>query len=355
MNRGRSIQGTADEGQATRYAALAQRLAQGIHDGALPIGDRLPSIRQLCQGQGVSPATATHALRMLEDAGLVEARPREGYFVRSRTHRPVSPRDGVGLRPQPMALSDKRMLMLQFTQAGATDPLGVLTIGPQSRPIRQVQKIMIELARHQPELLIDWGSYKGDLRLRQRIAQRALEWGGSFSADDVIITHGNVEADTMCLGAVTRPGDTVAVPGPSHFCLLEQLDALQLKMVEIPTDAHHGMSVDALAAVLERQTLAACLLASFRDPMGSLMPEAEKLRLVQLLARHARPSTRRVTCSITATSAACSPPICALASWWRSGTCTRSSACGWRAASLRRRCCSRWLPGSARARGSTRI
>src|SRR6186713_3140077 len=66
------------------YHRVAGELAQAIHGGSLRSGDRLPSVRQLCQQHGVSASTATLAYRWLENRALVEARPKSGYFVAQR-------------------------------------------------------------------------------------------------------------------------------------------------------------------------------------------------------------------------------------------------------------------------------
>ena len=61
---------------------LSQRLAQRIRDRLLPAGARLPSVRETAQTQGVNPSTVVAAYDQLLAWGLVEARPRRGFFVR---------------------------------------------------------------------------------------------------------------------------------------------------------------------------------------------------------------------------------------------------------------------------------
>ena len=59
------------------YERLAGELRGQIAHGALRAGERLPSIRQLAYGHGISAATAVQACLQLEREGLVVARPRE--------------------------------------------------------------------------------------------------------------------------------------------------------------------------------------------------------------------------------------------------------------------------------------
>ena len=70
------------------YQRVAAHYRRAIDTGVLAPGDRLPSVRTLMQSHQVSLSTAVQACRRLEEEGLVEARPRSGYFV-LRPRRPV--------------------------------------------------------------------------------------------------------------------------------------------------------------------------------------------------------------------------------------------------------------------------
>lgn len=61
---------------------LSQRLAQRIRDRLLPAGARLPSVRECAEAQSVNPSTVVAAYDQLLAWGLVEARPRRGFYVR---------------------------------------------------------------------------------------------------------------------------------------------------------------------------------------------------------------------------------------------------------------------------------
>ena len=68
---------------ATLYEDVADRVQALIEDGTLRPGDRIPSVRRLHNQWSVSISTVLEAYRLLEDRGLIEARPRSGYFVRT--------------------------------------------------------------------------------------------------------------------------------------------------------------------------------------------------------------------------------------------------------------------------------
>jgi len=62
---------------------IAAMLRERITAGDLAPGQPAPSITRLCADHGVARQTAAHALRVLQDAGLVYRVPGLGYHVRN--------------------------------------------------------------------------------------------------------------------------------------------------------------------------------------------------------------------------------------------------------------------------------
>jgi DNA-binding transcriptional MocR family regulator len=109
-------------------------------------------------------------------------------------------------------------------------------------------------------------------------------------ADEIVITNGALEALNAALQVLTRPGDTVVIESPAFYAALQAIERLKLKALEVHTDPVAGIDLDALREALSRHRVAACwLMPGFQNPLGSLMPEANKRALVALLAEHAVP------------------------------------------------------------------
>src|SRR6201990_895183 len=64
------------------YLQVADGLEKMISDDVLKIGDKLPSVRVLSDEYGISMGTAFQAYYHLEGRGLIESRPKSGYYVR---------------------------------------------------------------------------------------------------------------------------------------------------------------------------------------------------------------------------------------------------------------------------------
>jgi DNA-binding transcriptional regulator YhcF (GntR family) len=71
------------EPEASRplFDQLRTQLIEGIRDGRLPPGTRLPTVRELAGELTMAVNTVARAYRELESAGVVETRGRFGTFV----------------------------------------------------------------------------------------------------------------------------------------------------------------------------------------------------------------------------------------------------------------------------------
>src|SRR3954469_22475109 len=70
-----------------KYLQVATGIEQMIQEEILMIGDKLPSVRVLSEEYGIRMGTAFQAYYHLEGKGLIEARPKSGYYVRFNNKR----------------------------------------------------------------------------------------------------------------------------------------------------------------------------------------------------------------------------------------------------------------------------
>lgn len=71
------------------YVQLAGIIRRQIADGALGVGDRLPTLKDLVASFGVSPMTVRHALAGLQKEGLIRSERGRGTFVTAKPETPV--------------------------------------------------------------------------------------------------------------------------------------------------------------------------------------------------------------------------------------------------------------------------
>lgn len=274
----------------SRFRQLAARLARAIDAGIYGPGERMPSLRRLARQEHLSVTTALEAYGLLESRGYLQARPRSGYFVRPRP-RPQAPRPATETPPLPVAvtIADLAATLLRQRQTPGIVSLGDASPGAALLPSRRLDRLLAARLRRRDPAHGDCYP-PGDPLLRRLIARRSFDWGGALGADDIVVTQGGTQAIGLCLRAVTRPGDLVAVESPCYFGTLLLLESLGLSALEIPTDPAHGLPLARLRAALDRYPVRACVVSPcFSNPTGSCMTDDDKRQLVALLAERQLP------------------------------------------------------------------
>ncbi|MDP9602484.1 UNVERIFIED_ORG: DNA-binding transcriptional MocR family regulator [Variovorax paradoxus] len=263
-----------------------------IDKGTLSAGMRVPSVRAISEQHRISIATALQAYRMLEDQGILVARPQSGFYVANARHAafalPSTSRPRA--KASTVSISGVVATLLEHASNMSLVPLGCAVPDVGLLQSKRLDFTLARLARQHGSRHNVYSPPRGELGLRREIAKRSMRMGHALSPEDVLITSGCTEALTLALSAVAKPGDTIAVESPTYFGLLHTLEVLGLKALELPTDPARGVDIAALARLLGKEPVAACVLSSsFNNPLGSAMAEADKRSLLGLLSEHSTP------------------------------------------------------------------
>lgn len=277
----------------TRYETLANTMAAEIRSGSLAVGTRMPSLRQVIAQHGVSQSTAFRAYYLLEEWGLIRAQERSGYYVARGAA--VSEKNEAAVKrtlaeSAKVDISELVFSVLEAARHPGVVPLGSAFPSPMLFPLPRLAKSLAQTAR----TVNPWSTVvdlpPGNEALRQQIALRYLGMGLSQRLDEIVVTNGALEALNLCLMAVTRPGDVVAVESPGFYAALQAIERLDLRAVEIPVDSQTGLDLNALEQALGAHPIRACwFMTNYQNPTGATMPIERKKALVELLARHEVP------------------------------------------------------------------
>jgi len=275
------------------YRTIAGQYRSAIESGTLQPGERFPSVRALMARHEVSLSTALQVCRSLETDGWLEARPRSGNFVRRprRLSMPALQEPNPATLPDPAQFVGIHARVSDFVSRG-------IVARSKGRPVRinlsgaacaaslypgeALKNAATRALRRNPDLLVKNIPLNGNAGFRTILAKRAMESGMLLSPDDIVVTHGCIEALNVALRAVAQSGDIIAVESPTYFGLLQVLESLGLRALEIPTSPQTGISLEALE--LARQTYpdikAVAVVPTLQNPLGSIMPESHRERLV---------------------------------------------------------------------------
>ena len=224
--------------------------------------------------------------------GLIEARPKSGYYVAPVTLRQIkAPAFSRGGRP-PGEVQLASMINSVVSALNNPDllPLGSTVVDAALLPTRRLADGLKGLSRKKMAALLNYAFSEGQPELRRQIALRTIGFGRELTAEDVIVTNGCTEAVALALQATTAAGDVVVIEAPTNFSFLQLLKELGRKVFEVPADPLEGVDPYELEKHLERNSVGACLfMPNFHNPLGAVMPDAKKQALVDLLNRRSVP------------------------------------------------------------------
>ncbi|MGM3275523.1 PLP-dependent aminotransferase family protein [Ralstonia sp. 24A2] len=305
------------------YRMLADHYLGAIRSGVLMPGERMPSVRMLMRTHGVSLSTALQVCRHLEAEGWLEARERSGYFVRQPRRALLAPvgEPDVGT-PDPAAYVGVHARISAIVARGQQANVHIDLSGASGDaalyPSATLNRIAAQVLRQHPLLLTQAVIPNGHPELQTAVARRMLDIGIQLAPDDVVITHGCIEAVNLALRAVAQPGDTVAVESPTYYGLLQALESLGLRAVEIPTSPRTGMSLEALQMAVQAygNIRAVVVVPNLQNPLGSIMPDTAKRRMAAFCEAHDIALIEDDTYSPLADSPT---PLKAIKAWDRTG------------------------------------
>lgn len=272
-----------------KYIEVADRIETLIYKRVMKVGDKLLSVRALSKEQGISLSTAFQAYYLLESKGLIEARPQSGYYVKySPEHILDLPTVSDPLDEALPVSVDEMINSVYLNLNTGSNILNFSMAAPsiQLLPMAKLNKAVVQAIRESKTSCLNYEHVQGNAALRKQIARQAFNWGGTLSENDIVITAGAVEALSLCVKAITKPGDAIAIESPTYFAIFQVMESHGLKVVEIPTDPVNGLDLDYLQQAIPRFDIKACLFVNnFNNPLGSCMPDDRKKRLVEMLAK----------------------------------------------------------------------
>jgi DNA-binding transcriptional MocR family regulator len=252
---------------ASRYKALVDSLAADIRSGRLTAGTRLPTHRQLAAREQIAVVTATRVYAELEAAGLVSREQGRGTFVRD-----LALPAGHGIDMQAVAGD---VVDLNFNYPSLPDQADLLR-----HALREIA------GAGDIEALLRYQSHRGRPHDRASIARHLTRRGVHVHPDRVLIVNGAQHGLAATLMATLNPGDVVAVDALTYPGFKVLAHALHLELAPVPVN-RHGTSLDALEQLCDyRPVRAIYTMPTLHNPLGSVMSEHDRARLVHIARRH---------------------------------------------------------------------
>jgi len=284
--------GSPLRGESFLYLQVAGDLERKIRAGTLRVGEKVPSIRATKREWKVSTATALQAHFWLESRGLIEARPRSGFYVRV-PFSDLAPEPGFEQQrsvPRNAGLDARLGQMLHLRAGSGAVQMGAAVPTADFYPVRRLNQTIRQIIRENPAHSCEYEFPPGNAELRRQIAKHGSRQIGRSSWEEIIVTSGAMEGLTLSLRAVAKAGDAIAVESPTFFAILQLIHSLGMKVLEIPTDPRSGMDLNALEHAVRQKRVRACIIISnCHNPLGYVLSDGVKSDLAELSKRYRLP------------------------------------------------------------------
>lgn len=237
---------------------IAAGIGRLISTGSLPVGSRLPTVRELSRVLGVSPTTVSEAWRTLADVGAIAANGRNGTVVR--------PPAGPGTPRRYRQITEGPGHFELDLSSGIPDPSLLPDLGP----------VIARVARQ-----AETSSYLDHPVLPALDEALVASW--PFPPEALTVVNGALDALDRVCSAVLRIGDRVVVEHPTFPPLLDLLDRLGATIIGVALD-EEGPIVEAMRAALEQRPRAVFIQPRAHNPTGVSLTSRRHGDLAEVLA-----------------------------------------------------------------------
>jgi len=268
------------------YQQVIDFVERQKESGALRAGDKLPSLRRLSRQFGISVPTVKQAYIELERQGCISARPQSGYYLKAKQARTLLPMRAKWDSCKPVEVSCRSLIEQVYDAVHVPDAIALGISNPINAhpPDKTLARLMRSVLSKVSEKAVSYGPVNGDAKLRLTLALRYQEQGVDVNHQDMVITNGAQEALSIALQCVAKRGDIIAVESPCYFGLIELIESLGMKALEVYTCTEDGVCITELEQVLNKHNVTACLFSSaVNNPLGSMMTNEQRQSLVQML------------------------------------------------------------------------
>lgn len=268
------------------YEKIANQIEHQVHEGIFLPGAKVPSVRKSSKQMKVSVTTVLQAYRLLEDRGVIRARPQKGYFVQEN-QLPLRNSAKIELIKNDGSMHTILQRLLHEPQDKCIIQFGASIPQSQFLPTRQLQRSVGRLMRLDPEHCTAYEFTPGSLNLRRQIAIRMLDSNCRLQPDDITITLGCQNALMLSLQTIAKAGDTIIIESPTYHGVLQAIEVLSLNAIEIPCSTETGINLDLLEDAAKKWQIKACIVTpNNQNPTGATLSYRARQRLMEQSVRH---------------------------------------------------------------------
>ncbi|MCM3782309.1 PLP-dependent aminotransferase family protein [Neobacillus mesonae] len=262
-----------DQSEIPLYQQLYLLIRDGIRQGSLADGQRLPSVRSLQNQLNISKTPIETAYQMLMAEGYVFSKPRSGLYVVNRSNGQTN--RNLYQEPRQQTIHKTKQELERSSQSVKID-FYPTALDPVFFPVRVWNKLLKESVDQHLNEIGDYGDPQGEYGLRSVISEYLLNSRGVHSTPEQIIVGAGTAPSLGSLSKLLKDIKNIAFEEPGYSLVREQFRMNGFNIINIPV-GEHGISLD----VLEKsQADLVYVTPSHQFPTGGIMPYPERERLL---------------------------------------------------------------------------
>lgn len=270
-----------------RAKSVYEAIVRGIRERQWLPGAKLPSVREMGEQMAVHRLTVLKAYRQLAEEGIVEARYKSGYYIKSH----VVEKDDSSLSGdweyKARSLYVNRSRLSDIHRQQVDFQMSEALIDPNLLPNAYLSNYVKQVFDLYPRVLSTYSTVLGDPELREELAGFFLaKHGISVHPEELLITTGSQQAIDLVSRALAKPGDKALIERPTYSPAIDafQQQGITLLPVSITPEGYDLDEVERLMKS-ERPRLF-YMNPTFQNPTGYTVPAAQRKRLVELAERY---------------------------------------------------------------------
>ncbi|MGN1343413.1 MAG: PLP-dependent aminotransferase family protein [Traorella sp.] len=262
-----------DKTRLTRpmYLSLSRMIEEDIINGKLKGGEKLPPQRELAYYLDINLSTVTRAYKDCMNKNLIYGVEGSGTFVSPQAVKPETNSMDTYKIHSHYGTSNK--IIMGFVSAfDEVNELAVDTIN--NLPLDSLPKL---LGYEHPT----------GFPAHKVVAKTWMsQFGIQADANDIIITSGTMNAISICLMTLFRPGDKIAVDYYIYFNFIQLAQNLNLQLIPIEND-DFGMIPEQLEnSCINNHIQGIMLMPSCSNPTATFMPISRKYELSSIIEKN---------------------------------------------------------------------
>lgn len=241
-----------------KYRQIVTEIEAKINKGELPIGSKLPALRELAITFGSSKATVARGMTELSNRGVIYAKNRSGYYVLGKS------------KEQPITIGQ----VVDFSSKG---------VDWRTFPSADFQRCLMTAMEQQQAELFYYGQPKGVPSLASSLVDLLADFGVYTKEEAIYISSGIQEA-LYILSQLEFPngGQRILVENPTYDTFLRTLTLLG-KPVSAVERTLKGLDLEGVEAAFKTgQIKFFYTMSRLHNPLGTSLKKAEMLQLLAL-------------------------------------------------------------------------